>query len=182
MGHIRRNIIAGNWKLNKTSLEAITLVNLLKRDLIDITDVEIVVCPPFTALVDVHDLLAESNIGLGAQNLYWEDSGAFTGEISALMLKEIGEPSVKLFLIPESISTSSFSISIFKSSITVLAFNQFIGKTFQMPALLPHHWIGNNRGIKTNYILSLLHKLLPPRFFDVVFQLHTQRTKIPEPL
>ena len=90
MGHVRRNIIAGNWKLNKTSLEAIDLVNLLKRDLNDINDVDIVVCPPFTALSEVHEILNESNIALGAQDLYWEDSGAFTGEVSAPMLKDVG--------------------------------------------------------------------------------------------
>jgi len=86
---MRKTIIAGNWKMYKTAPEAIELVNLLKRDLCDIIDVDIVVCPPFTALADVSDLLVESNIGLGAQNLYWEDFGAFTGEISAPMLKAL---------------------------------------------------------------------------------------------
>lgn len=90
MGHSRRNIIAGNWKLNKTNLEAIDLVTLLKRDLSDIADIDIVVCPPFTALSDVSDILNESNIGLGAQNLYWDDAGAFTGEVSGPMLKSAG--------------------------------------------------------------------------------------------
>lgn len=87
---MRKIIIAGNWKLNKTSLEAIDLVNGLKRELVDVTAVDIVVCPPFTALTEVHDVLTESNIELGAQNIYWEDSGAFTGEVSAPMLKDIG--------------------------------------------------------------------------------------------
>jgi len=87
---MRRTIIAGNWKMNKTSFEAIELVTLLKREMSDVSDVEIVVCPPFTALTDVRDVINESNIALGAQNLYWEDSGAFTGEIAAPMLKEIG--------------------------------------------------------------------------------------------
>ncbi len=86
---MRKIIIAGNWKLNKTSLEAIELVNALKRELVDINAVDIVVCPPFTALFDVKEVLLESNIALGAQNVFWEDSGAFTGEISAPMLKAI---------------------------------------------------------------------------------------------
>ena len=86
---MRKTIIAGNWKLNKTSLEAIELVNALKRELVDINAVDIVVCPPFTALLDVKEILLESNIALGAQNVFWEDSGAFTGEISAPMLKAI---------------------------------------------------------------------------------------------
>ena len=90
MNTMRRPIIAGNWKLNKSNFEAIDLVTLLKRDLNDVNDVDIVVCPPFTALSDVKDVLTDSNIMLGAQNLYWEDAGAFTGEISASMLKEVG--------------------------------------------------------------------------------------------
>jgi triosephosphate isomerase len=87
---MRKIIIAGNWKLNKTSLEAIDLVNGLKRELVDVTAVDIVVCPPFTALSEVNDVLTDSNIDLGAQNLYWEDSGAFTAEVSAPMLKDVG--------------------------------------------------------------------------------------------
>ncbi len=87
---MRKIIIAGNWKMNKTSLEAIELVNLLKREVLDIEAVDMVVCPPFTALADIRDVLSESDIGLGAQNLYWEDSGAFTGEVSAPMLKNLG--------------------------------------------------------------------------------------------
>ena len=90
MNTMRRPIIAGNWKMNKSNFEAIDLVTLLKRDLNDVNDVDIVVCPPFTALSDVKDVLTDSNIMLGAQNLYWEDAGAFTGEISASMLKEVG--------------------------------------------------------------------------------------------
>jgi len=86
----RKPIIAGNWKLNYTSQEAVELVTLLKRDLLDITDVDIVVCPVFTVLSDVHDVLSDTNIGLGAQNLHWEDSGAFTGEISAPLIKDTG--------------------------------------------------------------------------------------------
>jgi triosephosphate isomerase (TIM) len=87
---MRKIIIAGNWKLNKTSFEAVELINLLKREICDVQEVDVVVCPPFTALADARDALLESGIGLGAQNLYWEDSGAFTGEISAPMLKELG--------------------------------------------------------------------------------------------
>ncbi len=87
---MRKPIIAGNWKLNNTSKEAIELVTLLKRNLSDVSKVDIVVCPVFTVLMDVNDVLANTNIGLGAQNLYWEDNGAFTGEISAPMIKDTG--------------------------------------------------------------------------------------------
>lgn len=82
--------IAGNWKMQKTIPEALELVNNLKRELVDLDTVDIVVCPGYVALSEVADSLQDSNIKLGAQNLYWEASGAFTGEISAGMLKDAG--------------------------------------------------------------------------------------------
>ena len=87
---MRKIIIAGNWKMNKTSFEAVELANGLKRELCDAAAIDIVVCPPFTALTEVNDVLLETNIALGAQNLHWEDAGAFTGEISASMIKAAG--------------------------------------------------------------------------------------------
>ncbi|MCK5178601.1 MAG: triose-phosphate isomerase [Candidatus Omnitrophica bacterium] len=87
---MRKPIIAGNWKLNNTEKEAVDLVTALRNNLSNVTEVDIVVCPVFTVLPVVHDVLLESNIGLGAQNVFWEDSGAFTGEISAPLLKDIG--------------------------------------------------------------------------------------------
>jgi len=76
--------------MNKTIKEAIELVNGLKREFADIEEVEIVVCPPYTALSDVYELIMDSNIKLGAQDVYWEEKGAFTGEISPQMLKDAG--------------------------------------------------------------------------------------------
>lgn len=87
---MRKPIIAGNWKLNKTIKEAIELVTLLKRKVSAVNEVEIVVCPVFTALSDVSEILMESNIELGAQDLYWEEKGAFTGEVSASLIKDAG--------------------------------------------------------------------------------------------
>lgn len=87
---MRRPFIAGNWKMQKTISEALELVNNLKRELVDIDTVDIVVCPAYVALSEVSDILQNSNIKLGAQNVYWESSGAFTGEISAAMLKDAG--------------------------------------------------------------------------------------------
>lgn len=87
---MRKPIIAGNWKLNYSVDDAVKLVTELKRGLVDVLGVDIVVCPVFTAISVVQDVLLESNIALGAQNLYWEDSGAFTGEVSAPLLKHIG--------------------------------------------------------------------------------------------
>jgi triosephosphate isomerase len=83
-------IIAGNWKMYKTIDESIELVNLLKRSLADINEVEIVVCPPFTSLSDVREAIMDTNIRLGAQDCYWEKEGAFTGEVSCAMLKSAG--------------------------------------------------------------------------------------------
>lgn len=87
---MRRRIIAGNWKMNKTRDEAVDLVGDLKEMLADVGDVEVVVCPPFTALDAVREALRGSNIELGAQNMHWEEEGAFTGEISPLMLRNLG--------------------------------------------------------------------------------------------
>lgn len=87
---MRKPIIAGNWKLNKTPKEAIQLIAELKRELVDVSGVDIVVCPPFVDLSDVIEELIDHDIAVGAQNVYWVDSGAFTGEISAPMLKSMG--------------------------------------------------------------------------------------------
>ena len=86
----RKKIIAGNWKMNKTQAEARVLVEDLLRDVGRFDAAEIVLCPPFTALAAVSEMLsAETNIRLGAQNLSEHASGAYTGEISAAMLKEL---------------------------------------------------------------------------------------------
>src|SRR5882724_4846251 len=86
----RKLIIAGNWKMNKTVAEALALVDDLKIELANITEVDIVVCPPFTALCEVAKALRDSNIRLGAQDMSEHNSGAYTGEIAAEMLKELG--------------------------------------------------------------------------------------------
>ncbi|MCP4650245.1 MAG: triose-phosphate isomerase [PVC group bacterium] len=85
---MRRTIIAGNWKMNKTITEALDLVRGLSMELKDVKDVDVVICPVFTALYSVSHEIEGSNIKLGAQNLFWEEKGAFTGEISAQMLKD----------------------------------------------------------------------------------------------
>lgn len=87
---MRKPIVAGNWKMNKTVSEAAALVAELKNLAKDVQGVDIVVCPPFTALSAVKAALAGSSIDLGAQNAHWEKSGAYTGEIAVDMLREIG--------------------------------------------------------------------------------------------
>ncbi len=76
--------------MNKDISESIELANLIKRSLYDIPEVEIVLCPPFTSLSDVKEVIMDTNIKLGAQDVHWEKEGAFTGEISASMLKNVG--------------------------------------------------------------------------------------------
>jgi triosephosphate isomerase (TIM) len=87
---MRKPIIAGNWKMNKTVEESVDMVKNLLPLVQDIDDVDIVVCPTFTALYPVSEIIKGSSIKLGAQNMSNEDSGAFTGEISADMLKSSG--------------------------------------------------------------------------------------------
>lgn len=88
---MRIPVIAGNWKMHKTLVEAEELARVLVNNLLDLTDNrEVVLCPPFTALKTVFEAIKFSSIKLGAQDLHWEKSGAYTGEISALMLKDVG--------------------------------------------------------------------------------------------
>jgi triosephosphate isomerase len=89
MNKERKLIIAGNWKMNKTAAEALALVNNLNLEIANVKEVDVVVCPPFTALESVSKAILETkNIRLGAQNMSENNYGAFTGEICAGMLKE----------------------------------------------------------------------------------------------
>ncbi len=86
---MRKKIIAGNWKMNKTPSESLELVELLK-DKVNTDEADVVFCVPFVDIVAVGAALKGTSIKLGAQNLHFENSGAYTGEISAPMLKELG--------------------------------------------------------------------------------------------
>lgn len=88
MNKERKLIIAGNWKMNKTVAEALDLVRGLKLELGNVKEVDMVVCPPYTALGGVSKAILDSNIRLGAQNMSEHNVGAYTGEIAAVMLKE----------------------------------------------------------------------------------------------
>ena len=81
MNKERKLIFAGNWKMNKTVAEAVDLVRDLKLDLAGVKEVDMVVCPPFTALSGVSGEILDSNIRLGAQNMSEHNGGAFTGEL-----------------------------------------------------------------------------------------------------
>jgi len=87
----RKPFIAGNWKMCKNVKEAVSLAKSLKSKLKGVKDKDILICPAFTALCCVYEEIKNSNIKLGAQNMYFEDEGAFTGEISASMLKDFCE-------------------------------------------------------------------------------------------
>lgn len=85
----RKPLVAGNWKMNNTAAEAAALAKELTRLLANTKGVDVVICPPFTALATVGAIISGTNIGLGAQNMHWEKSGAFTGEVSAAMLRDL---------------------------------------------------------------------------------------------
>lgn len=87
---MRKPIIAGNWKMYKTIPEGRSLVKGVIEKLAGFTEVEVAFCPPFTALSAIKELVRGTSFRLGAQDLYWKEQGAFTGEISPLMLKDIG--------------------------------------------------------------------------------------------
>ena len=87
---MRKPLIAGNWKMFKTVRETVAHVTELSAAVRDVTDVDVVVAPPFTAVSAAVDAARGSNIAVSAQNLHWEREGAFTGEVSAAMLREAG--------------------------------------------------------------------------------------------
>lgn len=86
---MRKKIVAGNWKMNMTPAKAVELINSLKNE-INTTDVDVVVCPPFVCLPAVLDAVKGTNIAVGAQNMHFEENGAYTGEIAPSMLVELG--------------------------------------------------------------------------------------------
>lgn len=86
---IRKKVVAGNWKMNKSIAEASELAKGILRELGDHTEVDVILCPPFTALRTVGEVIANSPIRLGAQNMHFEPDGAFTGEVSASMLRDL---------------------------------------------------------------------------------------------
>ena len=92
LGHWKtmKSLIAANWKMNMDIKEAVSFIKDFKERVKDIKDVEMVICPPFTLLNEIKGLIKNTNIKLGGQNMHFEDSGAFTGEVSGLMLKDVG--------------------------------------------------------------------------------------------
>ena len=87
---MRKPLIAGNWKMNKTVGEAVKLCEDLRLLVKDVIDRDILVCPPFTALYSVSKIVENTRINIGGQNMFYEEKGAFTGEISPIMLKDVG--------------------------------------------------------------------------------------------
>jgi triosephosphate isomerase len=87
---MRKPLIAGNWKMYQTTAEAVALVGRLRALLAEIAKVDVVICPPFTAIQAAAEALKGSRIDLGAQNMHWEAEGAYTGEVSPVMLADLG--------------------------------------------------------------------------------------------
>ncbi len=88
---MRKPMMAGNWKMNKTPAEAVALAQAIAETVAGITQVDSVICPTFLALPAVSKAVEDSTIAVGAQNMHWADSGAYTGEVSAPMLKGLVE-------------------------------------------------------------------------------------------
>ena len=86
---MRKSVVAGNWKMNKTASEAEALAEGIKIELANETKVDVILCPTFTALKSVADVISGSNLKLGAQNMHWENGGAYTGEIAPGMLRDL---------------------------------------------------------------------------------------------
>ena len=87
---MRKPLIAANWKMNNTVSESVSLIKKLRLSLKKIKNRDIVICPPFTSLKQVYEEIKNTNMKLGAQNMHYEEKGAFTGEISPIMLKDLG--------------------------------------------------------------------------------------------
>ena len=87
---MRKWIVAGNWKMNNTIDESVALARTVKEGTAGLKNGEVVVAPPFTALQSVREILTGSTVAIAAQNMYFEDKGAYTGEVSPLMLKDAG--------------------------------------------------------------------------------------------
>jgi triosephosphate isomerase (TIM) len=88
---MRKPMMAGNWKMNKTPSESVVLAQAIRDAVAEVASVDRVICPPYVALSAVHGAIQGSSIALGAQNMHWADSGAYTGEISAPMLKGLAD-------------------------------------------------------------------------------------------
>jgi triosephosphate isomerase len=86
----RKPFIAGNWKMNTTLNEAVELAKGVVAKVGAVSDVDVAVCPPYTSLAAVKEILAGSNVKLGAQDVHWEEKGAYTGKVSCAMLKSVG--------------------------------------------------------------------------------------------
>ncbi|HOE03006.1 MAG TPA: triose-phosphate isomerase, partial [Anaerolineaceae bacterium] len=88
---MRKPLVAGNWKMNKTVEQASLLARELLTGLQQVPEVERVLCPPFTSLMILSAQLSGTGVGIGAQNMHWAESGAYTGEISPQMVREFCE-------------------------------------------------------------------------------------------
>ena len=127
---MRKKIIAGNWKMNKTPKEALELIEMLKSK-VDTDKADVVFCVPYIDLIPASDALKGTNISLGAQNMFYEENGAYTGEISPSMLKEVGVKYV--------ITVSYTHLDVYKRQATLFLNHGICRDTIVRLLWLPEH-------------------------------------------
>lgn len=143
---MRRALIAGNWKMNTTVGEAVSLVKEMMGDLLTIDNIDRVLCPPFISLSEIRDIVEGTSVRLGAQNMYFKEKGAFTGEISPIMLKNI----CKYVILGHSERRQYFAE-------TDAIINEKVRAAFSVgliPILCVGETLGENEAGKTNSVLE----------------------------
>lgn len=160
-----QKLIAGNWKMNKTAKESVSLVKELKKILKNEKKVEIAVCPPFTSLQAVSSELRGSSIKLGAQNMHFEVSGAYTGEVSSEMLKEFG---CEYIILGHSERREFFSESdsLINKKVTA-ALNTSLKPILCVGETLKQRESGETNEILENQLMNCLQNISKPKMKDV---------------
>jgi len=181
---MRRPIVAGNWKMYKTSAEAVQLIKELLVEVSEVRDVDMVVCPPFTAIESVAWILGDGPVKIGAQNMHWIEQGPYTGEISARMLLTSGCRYVILghserrthFAETDAIVNQKLKAALAASLIPIVC----VGET------LPEHDQGQTENVVRDQLLGALQDLPAAQLqglvlaYEPVWAIGTGRTATPE--
>ena len=181
---MRKKVIAGNWKMNNDLNESQDLVSKIINGLGNDTKCDVIVCPPFTSLNEVSSLVKNTPVKLGAQNLYFEESGAFTGEISATMLKSVG---CKYVIIGHSERRTIFGEldDVINKKIQ-RALKQNLKPIFCVGELLEQREDGTTMEVVKNQILNGLKDITPAQLSEIiiayepVWAIGTGKTATPE--
>ena len=180
---MRKPFIAGNWKMNHLLNTAQQEADILKQLVVGIDDVDIAICPPFVQLERVAQAVSGSNIMLGAQDVYWEEKGAFTGEISANMLKDVG---CQLVIIGHSERRQYFN----ETNVTVTKKLKAALKAGLLPIMccgetLEQHEAGNTEDVVRDHLSGGLGELTPDEMkslviaYEPVWAIGTGKTATP---